>query len=69
MNPVDDRATTYDAKDAAIQRYSEAFEAHAEAEQLQVHIGNVTEAQRHHEACKRLALAVKDEIDDRWPMP
>lgn len=64
-----DETTTYSAKDAAIHVYSEAFERHAEAEQLQIYIGNVTEAQKHHDACKRLALAVKDEIDDRWPMP
>lgn len=64
-----DETTTYDAKDAAIQQYSEDFERHAEAEQLQVHVGNVTEAQKHHDACRVLALAVKDEIDDRWPMP
>jgi hypothetical protein len=57
----------YDPKDAAIQTYSELFEYHAEQEQLQVHIGNVTEASKHHEACRALALAVKDEIDDFKP--
>ena len=62
--PVD---VTYEAKDAAIQAYSLAFDYHAEQEQLQVHIGNVSEATKHHAACTALALAVKDEIDDRIP--
>jgi hypothetical protein len=59
--------TTYDPKDAAIHMMSEAFERHAELEQVFVHEGNVTEATRHHDACRALALAVKDEIDDFKP--
>lgn len=56
-------------KQIAIRRLSNRFDWHQAKERQYVEQGDQKNAERHHDACRVIAIAVKDEIDDRWPMP